>query len=87
MAKGDVMFAATGVTSGAMLRGVRRFGDGADHPLRRDAQQVRHRPLHRRPPQLRDQDLVRHGCKPRIAKEPGALAGIRAAASLALACR
>jgi len=26
MAKGDVMFAATGVTSGAMLRGVRRFG-------------------------------------------------------------
>ncbi len=29
MAKGDVMFAATGVTSGAMLRGVRRFGDGA----------------------------------------------------------
>ncbi|HJS85853.1 MAG TPA: class II fructose-bisphosphatase [Acetobacteraceae bacterium] len=29
MAKGDVMFAATGVTSGAMLRGVRRLGDGA----------------------------------------------------------
>ena len=29
MAKGDVMFAATGVTSGAMLRGVRRFGSGA----------------------------------------------------------
>ena len=29
MAKGDVMFAATGVTSGAMLRGVRRFGGGA----------------------------------------------------------
>ena len=29
MAKGDVMFAATGVTTGAMLRGVRRFGDGA----------------------------------------------------------
>jgi fructose-1,6-bisphosphatase II / sedoheptulose-1,7-bisphosphatase len=29
MAKGDVMFAATGVTSGAMLRGVRRFGAGA----------------------------------------------------------
>ncbi|MEO9191931.1 MAG: class II fructose-bisphosphatase [Acetobacteraceae bacterium] len=29
MAKGDVMFAATGVTSGAMLRGVRRFGLGA----------------------------------------------------------
>jgi fructose-1,6-bisphosphatase II / sedoheptulose-1,7-bisphosphatase len=29
MAKGDVMFAATGVTPGAMLRGVRRFGDGA----------------------------------------------------------
>jgi len=29
MAKGDVMFAATGVTTGAMLRGVRRFGQGA----------------------------------------------------------
>jgi fructose-1,6-bisphosphatase II / sedoheptulose-1,7-bisphosphatase len=29
MAQGDVMFAATGVTSGAMLRGVRRYGSGA----------------------------------------------------------
>ncbi len=29
MARGDVMFAGTGVTSGAMLRGVRRFGEGA----------------------------------------------------------
>jgi fructose-1,6-bisphosphatase II / sedoheptulose-1,7-bisphosphatase len=29
MAKGDVMFAATGVTSGPMLRGVKRFGQGA----------------------------------------------------------
>ena len=29
MAKGDVMFAATGVTSGAMLRGVKRLGQGA----------------------------------------------------------
>lgn len=29
MAKGDVMFAASGVTSGPMLRGVRRFGTGA----------------------------------------------------------
>jgi fructose-1,6-bisphosphatase II / sedoheptulose-1,7-bisphosphatase len=29
MAKGDVMFAATGVTSGPMLRGVRREGQGA----------------------------------------------------------
>jgi fructose-1,6-bisphosphatase II / sedoheptulose-1,7-bisphosphatase len=29
MARGDVMFAATGVTSGPMLRGVRRFGEGA----------------------------------------------------------
>src|SRR5215207_5285477 len=30
MAKGDVMFAATGVTSGSMLKGVRRFGSGAE---------------------------------------------------------
>ena len=29
LAKGNVMFAATGVTTGAMLRGVRRFGTGA----------------------------------------------------------
>ncbi len=29
LAKGDVMFAATGVTDGAMLRGVRRFSGGA----------------------------------------------------------
>ena len=29
MAQGDVMFAATGVTSGALLKGVRRFGTGA----------------------------------------------------------
>ena len=29
MARGDVMFAATGVTTGAMLRGVKRFGNGA----------------------------------------------------------
>ncbi|HQS15217.1 class II fructose-bisphosphatase [Reyranella sp.] len=30
MAKGDVMFAATGVTSGSMLKGVRRYHDGAE---------------------------------------------------------
>ncbi len=29
MAKGDVMFAATGVTTGPMMKGVRRFGTGA----------------------------------------------------------
>ena len=29
LAKGDVMFAATGVTDGSMLRGVRRFPGGA----------------------------------------------------------
>ena len=30
LAAGDVMFAATGVTSGSMLKGVRRFGNGAE---------------------------------------------------------
>ncbi|MBM3647557.1 MAG: class II fructose-bisphosphatase [Alphaproteobacteria bacterium] len=30
MAKGDVMFAATGVTSGSMLKGIRRFHNGAE---------------------------------------------------------
>jgi fructose-1,6-bisphosphatase II / sedoheptulose-1,7-bisphosphatase len=29
MARGDVVFAATGVTAGALLKGVRRFGHGA----------------------------------------------------------
>jgi fructose-1,6-bisphosphatase II / sedoheptulose-1,7-bisphosphatase len=29
MAHGDVMFAATGVTNGSMLKGVRRFHGGA----------------------------------------------------------
>src|SRR5438046_5324038 len=29
LASGDVMFAATGVTNGAMLKGVRRYGHGA----------------------------------------------------------
>ena len=29
LAHGDVMFAATGVTNGSMLRGVRRFPGGA----------------------------------------------------------
>jgi fructose-1,6-bisphosphatase II / sedoheptulose-1,7-bisphosphatase len=29
LARGEVMFAATGVTDGAMLRGVRRFRGGA----------------------------------------------------------
>ena len=29
MARGEVMFAATGVTTGPMLRGVRRFPNGA----------------------------------------------------------
>ena len=29
LANGDVMFAATGVTNGTMLRGVRRFAGGA----------------------------------------------------------
>ena len=48
LAKGDVMFAATGVTDGSMLRGVRRFADGADHPLDRDALEDRHGALRSR---------------------------------------
>ena len=30
LAHGDVMFAATGVTNGSLLRGVRRFSGGAE---------------------------------------------------------
>ena len=40
MAKGDVMFAATGVTSGAMLKGVRRFTGRCVHAFDGDAEQV-----------------------------------------------
>ena len=57
MARGNVMFAATGVTPGAMLRGVRRFGQRRGHSFGGDAQQVRHRPLRRGAPQLQHQDL------------------------------
>ena len=42
MAKGDVMFAATGVTGGPMLRGVRRDRAWRGDAFDRDAQQVRH---------------------------------------------
>ena len=48
LAKGDVMFAATGVTNGAMLRGVRRSRGGHD-PFARHALQDRHRARRSRP--------------------------------------
>ena len=50
MAKGDVMFAATGVTGGPMLRGVHRAGARRDDAFHRHAQQVRHGALCRGTP-------------------------------------
>ena len=47
MAHGDVMFAATGVTNGSMLRGVRRFRRRRLHAFGRDALEDRHRSLRR----------------------------------------
>ena len=64
LAAGDVMFAATGVTDGTMLRGVRRFRRRRHHPFDHDALQDRHRApdrdraLHR--PQARGRAGVRH---------------------------
>ena len=55
MAKGDVMFAATGVTlrrHAARREALRRW---RDHPFGGDAQPVRHRALHRGAPQLQHQ--------------------------------
>ena len=57
MARGNVMFAATGVTSGALAQGRAPVRARRVHAFHRDAQQVRHGPLHRGAPQFRDQDL------------------------------
>ena len=63
LAQGDVMFAATGVTKGYLLDGVRFFGGGATHPVDRDALEVGHRPRHRRDPPLQHQAGVLHSGK------------------------
>ena len=52
LAHGDVMFSATGVTSGAMLQGVRRFAGGAITHSVRDAFEKRHRAHDRGTPQF-----------------------------------
>ncbi len=54
LAKGDVMFAATGVTDGSMLKGVRRFGNGAVDPFHRHALENRHGAVDFRPSQFLD---------------------------------
>ena len=53
------MFAATGVTSGRDAARREAFRRRCDDPFDGDAQQVRHRALHRGAPQLRAEDLVR----------------------------
>ena len=59
LASGDVMFAATGVTNGTMLSGVRRFPGGALHPFGGDALENRHRALCRGPSRLYPQAELR----------------------------
>ena len=49
LASGDVMFAATGVTNGTMLKGVRRFRRRGLYPFGGDALENRHRALCRGP--------------------------------------
>ena len=49
MAKGDCIFAATGVTDGSLLKGVHKRRKLREHRKRRDAREHRHRPprIHR----------------------------------------
>ena len=49
----DVFVAATGVTTGALLQGVKLHPGGRDHRLDRDALAVRHRAAGRGDPRLR----------------------------------
>ncbi len=58
MASGDVMFAATGVTTGPMLRGVLRERQWRGDAFHCHAQQVRHRALCRSASQFHHQALV-----------------------------
>ena len=55
LAKGDVMFAATGVTDGDLLEGVRFFQGGAYTHSSSCAPQVPNRALHQIPAPLRPQ--------------------------------
>ena len=44
MVRGDCLFAATGVTDGTLMRGVRFFGDGtrtSSHIMQNDPHQIR----------------------------------------------
>ena len=43
----DIIFAATGVTDGTLMKGVRFFGDGIAHELARHAERAAPDPLHR----------------------------------------
>ena len=46
----DIIFAATGVTDGTLMKGVRFFGDGIAHRIARDADVASADPLHRQHP-------------------------------------
>ena len=51
LASGDgIIFAATGVTDGSLMRGVRFFGDGIAHQLDRHAERSGADPVHRHHP-------------------------------------
>ena len=63
LASGDVMFAATGVTDGFLLRGVRFTADRRRDQLHRHALAFGHRPLHVDAPPLRGPPDLRRGGK------------------------
>ena len=66
----DVFFAATGITDGELLQGVRYWGDGAQHAEPRDALEVGHDPHHRRDPPVDEAHVVLRGALGRAATAP-----------------
>ncbi len=69
------MFAATGVTKGYLLDGVRFFGDGAKTESIVMRSQVRHRARDQRDPPLQHQAEVLVGHRPRVVSTAPPLLG------------
>ena len=70
LASGDVMFAATGVTDGFLLRGVRFTRHGRRDQLDRDALALGHRPLPSDAPPLRGPPDLRPRRQPPLTAPP-----------------
>ena len=60
----NIIFAATGVTDGTLMKGVRFFGDGVAHQLAGHAEQAGPHPLHRHHPRRADAHGAGSGSRP-----------------------